>query len=637
MSLSDYKLTDAAIAQKGVVAAPDKLTGTAAQNKAVFDRLIRDAVQELFNGLIDALSSEDGAAEVGTTAIAGVTGGDVQTVLGSLKTLLDTKAAGADMASALALKSDKAVTDLHIKSVGFNAETGVFTFNREDGSHVSVDTVLEKVATNWQYDAATQSLVLTLADGTAQRVPLSAFITETEFADSASIAFSVSNHTVSATVKAGGITDAMLSSALAAQLRGYVSDAADSASDAAQSESAALVHRTQAANSANTAGYSASEASTNALRASNSADAAANSASAASGSAETATQKASDAADSAEDSEAWAVGQRGGTDVDSSDETYHNNAKYWAEQAQHASGGGGVTSFNERTGAVVPQSGDYTADMVSGLRDYVLGVIRMGLNHAICFSADGPFSIGIAWNRKNIKKNWEGTVEWTDGVSDWAAWDGTTALNSGADNKIYMRGTGNTRMIVYQSSMYQGQFEFSAPAADTRIRCKGNIETLLDYKTVAAGGHPAMSEKCFHSMFAAAELLIEGPDLCAETLVDQCYESMFEYSGLIAAPKIAAATLAERCCCGMLQGCMSLRQVTIPAAKIMATSCYEKMYNASGIWFADTDETYQYPFSIPSTADGTDATNALASMFGSKSDPRTPIINTAYYCKYPVV
>lgn len=32
------------------------------------------------------------------------------------------------------------------------------------------------------------------------------------------------------------------------------------------------------------------------------------------------------------DSEAWAVGKRGGVDVPSTDETYHNNSKYWAEQ-----------------------------------------------------------------------------------------------------------------------------------------------------------------------------------------------------------------------------------------------------------------------------------------------------------------
>lgn len=36
----------------------------------------------------------------------------------------------------------------------------------------------------------------------------------------------------------------------------------------------------------------------------------------------------------AEDAEAWAVGQRGGVDVPSTDPTYENNSKYWAEQSQ---------------------------------------------------------------------------------------------------------------------------------------------------------------------------------------------------------------------------------------------------------------------------------------------------------------
>ena len=39
------------------------------------------------------------------------------------------------------------------------------------------------------------------------------------------------------------------------------------------------------------------------------------------------------AAESASDAEAWAVGQRGGEDVPSTDPTYHNSAAYWASQA----------------------------------------------------------------------------------------------------------------------------------------------------------------------------------------------------------------------------------------------------------------------------------------------------------------
>ena len=45
------------------------------------------------------------------------------------------------------------------------------------------------------------------------------------------------------------------------------------------------------------------------------------------------------AKDSAEDAEAWAVGQRNGTDVPSTDPAYHNNAKYYKDQAQTIAGG----------------------------------------------------------------------------------------------------------------------------------------------------------------------------------------------------------------------------------------------------------------------------------------------------------
>lgn len=62
--------------------------------------------------------------------------------------------------------------------------------------------------------------------------------------------------------------------------------------------------------------------------AASSATAASNSASAAAGSATTADNKS-------KDSEAWAVGKRGGTDVPSTDPTYENNAKYWQAMANY--------------------------------------------------------------------------------------------------------------------------------------------------------------------------------------------------------------------------------------------------------------------------------------------------------------
>lgn len=56
--LSEYRITDEDIEKKGVRALPDRLTGTAAQNKAAFDRLIDDVVQERFNNLIGVFEAQ---------------------------------------------------------------------------------------------------------------------------------------------------------------------------------------------------------------------------------------------------------------------------------------------------------------------------------------------------------------------------------------------------------------------------------------------------------------------------------------------------------------------------------------------------------------------------------------------------
>ena len=51
------KITEGQIAQYGVVASPDILTGTPAQNKAEFDRLVRELVAVVVNELVDAANT----------------------------------------------------------------------------------------------------------------------------------------------------------------------------------------------------------------------------------------------------------------------------------------------------------------------------------------------------------------------------------------------------------------------------------------------------------------------------------------------------------------------------------------------------------------------------------------------------
>lgn len=282
MSITDYKMTDGDISAKGVTAAPTVLSGTPEENKRVFDRLIRDVVKQDLNGLIDALTAATGAGEIGAS-VEGLAGATVQAVLNAVKSGLDSKESTAAVTAGLALKSDKSVTDGHFKSVGFDAGTGIFTFTKENGSTVTVDTALEKVAVNFAYDSVTQSLVLTLEDGSTQRVSLAAFLTATEFNDSDSVEWSVSSDgaSVTAAIRPGSITDSMLESSLLELLAGYVTKAAGKAEAAAGSEAAALSYqaaaqeaaaaaagsRNQAADSQSSAAAAAASARTDADRA----------------------------------------------------------------------------------------------------------------------------------------------------------------------------------------------------------------------------------------------------------------------------------------------------------------------------------------------------------------------------------
>ena len=93
----------------------------------------------------------------------------------------------------------------------------------------------------------------------------------------------------------------------------------------------AKYYKEQAASSASAASSSASSASSSASSATDSASTARTKATEASTSALSAYGSAHEAITQAGNAEAWAVGQRNGTDVPSTDPTYQNNAKYYAE------------------------------------------------------------------------------------------------------------------------------------------------------------------------------------------------------------------------------------------------------------------------------------------------------------------
>lgn len=123
-----------------------------------------------------------------------------------------------------------------VTDVSFNDKNGVISITKHNGTVLNIDTAMEKIAVNFEYNAQTQQLILTLENGEKQYIDMSALITQYEFKDTDTIAFSVdSDGKVSASIKSGSITKAMLSSEVMSAITLSENNAAASAQAAAQS------------------------------------------------------------------------------------------------------------------------------------------------------------------------------------------------------------------------------------------------------------------------------------------------------------------------------------------------------------------------------------------------------------------
>lgn len=123
-----------------------------------------------------------------------------------------------------------------VTDVGFNDKNGVISITKHNGTVLNIDTAMEKIAVNFEYNAQTQQLILTLESGEKQYIDMSALITQYEFKGTDTIAFSVdSDGKVSASIKSGSITKAMLSSEVMSAITLSENNAAASARAAAQS------------------------------------------------------------------------------------------------------------------------------------------------------------------------------------------------------------------------------------------------------------------------------------------------------------------------------------------------------------------------------------------------------------------
>lgn len=275
MALRDQKITADNIGSKGIAAVPDKLVGTPAENKALFDRLVREVVAEKVNAIVDALTAASGAGEIGAE-VAGIERNTVQGVLSVLKALRDADHS-AQTATNSGLQSDmgnrytKAQVDamvgskfnttdanLLVKSIAFNADNGVFTITTQGGSVTTIDTMLGKVPASFALE--NDQLVLTLEDGTKQTADLSAFVDTYTFSSSETVEAVQSGKELSFMVKDQSVTAAKLAPAVTQSL-------SDNAVRAETAREGAETARLQAVAARDTAQTAAAEANTSKLTA----------------------------------------------------------------------------------------------------------------------------------------------------------------------------------------------------------------------------------------------------------------------------------------------------------------------------------------------------------------------------------
>ena len=277
----------------------------------------------------------------------------------------------------------------------------------------------------------------------------------------------------------------------------------------------------------------------------------------------------------------------------------------------------------------------------------------------LTFTGNEDFTI----KTNNATKNWDGTLEYSTDTSTLNTWDG--AEISSAGSKLYLRGTGNTK-ITGNSADYK--FVFTG-TNNLKIACEGNIENLLDYETVSDGGHPTMAEYCYYGMFRGCTSLTAAPELPATTLAGYCYSNMFNgCASLTTAPALPATTLAYDCYMSMFYGCTSLTTppsvlpattmaescyygmfggctslTTIPAlpATTLVDYCYSEMFQGCTKIKLSATQTgeYQTPYRMPTSGTGANATDALTNMFANTGGTFTgsPSVNTTYYTSNTVV
>lgn len=246
-------------------------------------------------------------------------------------------------------KADQTVVNGLITSIAIDDKTGVITITRQNGTTQTIQTTLNKIAINFDYDYDTEHIILTLNDGSTAEIDISSLIQNNEFADTATIAFQVSAEgIVTAKIVNGSITDEMLREDYLADIRlaEAHADAYQQASEGFMLDSEAYAKGTKAAEPVEP-GQTGYQDNSKYYK---------------------------------QRSEAWATGEIEGGPVPNTDETYENNSKHYAEVS---------ASLRDATDQIKTEAADLlqaATDRLTGLNlmiNYADGCLYYDINSGI--------------------------------------------------------------------------------------------------------------------------------------------------------------------------------------------------------------------------------------------------------------
>lgn len=199
---------------------------------------------------------------------------------------------------------------------------------------------------------------------------------------------------------------------------------------------------------------------------------------------------------------------------------------------------------------------------------------------------------------------------WIDyNVISYGATPSTITTTTGV---LFLRGQNNTHISQAAGRGLIIDLESDIALTPLRIKCLGNIETLLDYQQASQGAHFALDNWCFAYLFLSCTALTQAPSLPSTELNLYSYYEMFQNcTQLITIPQLPNTDYSiEGICIEMFKGCTLL--------KISESQ----------------DDEYTIPYQISGTLDTTDLPRTpFSNMFQNTGGTfkGTPSLNTTYY------